>query len=202
MLTDDRTNSLGGLCVTVGRGRPRKRTVEPLSDVALTSSFDGPEIRRKMKLTDRQSLLLAIAWITDTERRLVSMFPEVLYMDVTSQTNNEKRGLFLVAGKDGNGEAFTALRIYLPSEQKWVFQWIFSHCLPFLLGNRVLSRNNLCITDGDKNKYDSLGDQFSECTAWCNSKHVLCEWHLLASQWRKGVLSSIKDSPLQKHKGK
>ena len=142
MLTDDRTESVGGLSVTKNRGRPAGgRAVEALNDPLLAKSFDGQTIRRNMRLTDSQSLLLAIAWISDTEHRLVRMFPEVLFMDVTSQTNNEKRGLFLAAGKDSNAQAFTACHIVLPSEQRWVFQWIFSHGLPFLFGPNVLRLN-------------------------------------------------------------
>lgn len=201
MLTDDRTESVGGLCVTRNRGRPGRRVVESLNDSNLTSSFDSQTIRRNMKLTESQSLLLAIAWISDTEHRLVRMFPEVLFMDVTSQTNNERRGLFLAAGKDSNAQAFTACRIFLPSEQRWVFQWIFGHCLPFLFGSRVLQLNRLCLTDGDKNEYDSLKDQFITHTAWSKSQHALCEWHLLSSPWRKEVLSKVSNSPNEKQQG-
>jgi len=141
MLTEDRTESVGGLCVTRNRGRPGGRVEEALNDPLLSKSFDRQTIRQNMRLTDSQSLFLALAWITDMEHRLVHMFPEVLFMDVTSQTNNEKRGLFLAAGKDSNAQAFTACRIFLPSEQRWMFQWIFSHALPFLFGPSVLRLN-------------------------------------------------------------
>jgi hypothetical protein len=32
--------------------------------------------------------LLAAAWISDEERRLVSLYPEILAVDTTEQTNN------------------------------------------------------------------------------------------------------------------
>ena len=201
MLTDDRTESVGGLCVTRNRGRPGARVVEALNDPLLSKSFDGQTIRHNMRLTDSQSLLLALAWITDTEHRLLRMFPEVLFMDVTSQTNNEKRGLFLAAGKDSNAQAFTACRIFLPSEQRWVFQWIFSHALPFLFGPSVLRLNRLCLTDGDKNEYESLKDQFAAKTSWSQSTHALCEWHLLSSPWRKEVICRLGDCRTAKKHG-
>jgi len=61
--------------------------------------------------------LLAVDWISDNERRPVQCSLR-FFMDVTSQTNIEKRGLFIVAGKDSCARGFTATRIFLPSEQK------------------------------------------------------------------------------------
>ena len=42
----------------------------------------------------------------DEELMLFEMFPEVWFMDVTSGTNKEGRGLFLVAGKDSNNNGY------------------------------------------------------------------------------------------------
>ena len=41
------------------------------------------------------------------------MFPEVWYVDVTSQTNNEKRQLLVLAEKDGMKRGFTGIRVFL-----------------------------------------------------------------------------------------
>ena len=89
-------------------------------------------MKRNLKFSDDQSMFLAVAWVCDEGLRLLVMFPEVLFMDVTSGTNKEGRGLFLVAGKDSNNHAFTGVRVFLPSEQLWVFDWIFRECLPEL----------------------------------------------------------------------
>jgi hypothetical protein len=129
----DKRGIIGGLVVTTNKGQPKgassklTRTEKMLEDTAMLQEFSGDAIRKELQLTDSQSILLVGAWISDDERRLASMFPEVLFMDVTSQTNNEKRDLFMVAGKDSHGRGFTATCIFLPSEQKWVFRWIFSH---------------------------------------------------------------------------
>ena len=77
-------------------------------------------------------------------------------MDVTAETNNEGRALFLVAGKDGNNCGFTAARIFPPSEQMWVFQWIFYYAVPTLFSSSVIQCNQLCVTDGNKQVYNSL----------------------------------------------
>lgn len=55
-------------------------------------------------------------------------------MDVTCKSNKEGCGLFLAAGKDSNNCGFTAAHVFLPSEQHWVFDWIFQqHCLHYCL---------------------------------------------------------------------
>lgn len=99
-------------------------------------------------------------------------------MDVTSQTNNEKRPLFLVAGKDSHGKSFTAARIFLPSEQKWVFRW---------LCESVTKRNRVCITDGDNHCYDALKEAAGQNGPWKGTINVLCQWHLLSYAWRREV---------------
>ena len=96
-------------------------------------------------------------------------------MDVTSQTNNEKRPFFLVAGKDSHGKSFTAARIFLPSEQKWVFRWIFQCCLPTLFGESVTKRNRVCITDGDNHCYDALKEAAGQNGPWKGTIKRLCQ---------------------------
>eukprot|EP00978_Attheya_sp_CCMP212_P047103 scaffold421226_cov55-Attheya_sp.AAC.7 len=57
---------------------------------------------------------------TDDEVREAAMFPEVFGGDVTYKTNNEKRELFLLVGKDRHGKAFTGMRMFLPSGERWM----------------------------------------------------------------------------------
>ena len=55
--------------------------------------------------------------MTDEELRFLEMFPEVWYVDVTGQTNNEKIQLLVLAGKDGMHHGFTGLRVFLPNDK-------------------------------------------------------------------------------------
>jgi hypothetical protein len=105
----------------------------------------------------------------------------------------------MVAGKDSHGRGFTATRIFLPSEQKWVFRWIFSHALPFLFSQSVLKRNCVVITDGDSNMYEALNEQTYQGGLWQGTHHFLCQWHLLNCGWNKEVKPHIptKDDKLK-----
>ena len=78
-----------------------------------TSTYE--EIKEALKLSGTPDILLACAWMTDEELRYLQMFPEVWYVDVTSQTNNEKRQLLVLAGKDCMKRGFTGIRVFLPS---------------------------------------------------------------------------------------
>ena len=96
-----------------------------------------------------QMLSMAIALVIPCERRLFEMFPEVIAVDTTNNTNNESRPLLIRAGKDSNGKMFTFLRAFLPNEKGWVFRWVFSVVLPKLFGNTILKCIQVIITDGD-----------------------------------------------------
>ena len=104
----------------------------------------------------------------------MEMFPEVWFLDVTAGTNKEGRGLFLVVGKDSNNMGFTGVTILLPSEQLWVSDWIFRHCLPSLLPTSTIRRNKVCVTDGDPQMYGALRTQQAHRNVWCGD-HALCQ---------------------------
>jgi hypothetical protein len=48
------------------------------------------------------------------------MHPEFFAFDVTHQTNQEKRDMFVGVGKDGNNKAFHGFHALLPSQKRWV----------------------------------------------------------------------------------
>ena len=92
---------------------------------------------QSLQMGDSQ-ILIAIAWVTSEEKRLFHLFPKVLKADVTSQMNKERWPLFLLAGKDLYGSMFTTLHCFMPSEQKWMFQWLWETAIPQLMGKAVL----------------------------------------------------------------
>jgi hypothetical protein len=122
-------------------------------------------------------ILIAIAWVRNEEKRLFELFPEVIKADVTSQTNKEKRPLFLVIGKDSYGKTFTVFRCFMPLEQKWIFQWLWETAFPILVRKSVLQRNILLLTDGDFNEYEPFVN--ARNALYPHSQHGLCCYHLI-----------------------
>ena len=60
-------------------------------------------MKKEMSLKDQTEILLAISVASDDTIQSVLMFPEVFYMDVTANTNKQKRKLFLMVVRDANG---------------------------------------------------------------------------------------------------
>ena len=124
-----------------------------------------------------QEIMLAVAWCRDDERRLFELYPEVLLFDVTFGTNREGRPLGMSCAFDQNMNTFIPVRVYMPSECQWVFQWIFESAIPALFPKDALDRMQLFLTDGDVKMYDA----FDQCREkhYPNAIHGLCLHHLL-----------------------
>jgi hypothetical protein len=130
--------------------------------------------------------------MSDNEYIMTNKFPEVLAIDATAATNNEKRELIQVAGKDSNNTVFYSLRAFLPSEKRWVYHWLFSERFPLLLGDDVVCNIKVIFTDGDSDAYTSLCCLIDEATTpWHGCYHGLRAWHLFDNSWLKHITPSV-----------
>ena len=157
-----------------GSSVPDQSITIPAKDNLVLSKFSTPK---------QKKVFIGVAWVTDNERRLFNAFPEVSFVDTTSQTNNELRPLLMMCGKDSNSQPFVALRFIMPSEQRWTFKWFYEIAAPILLGRKACSRNSLGITDGDPNEYMSFTSSMG--VHYPNSMHLLCRWHLVTHNTNK-----------------
>ena len=132
-------------------------------------------VEQQLKVDDK--VLLGVAWCREDERLLFEKYPSVLLFDVTYKTNREQRPLGVVAAVDNNMEIFTPMRVFMPSEQGWVFDWIFKSCIPNLLGRENIKRTNVVLTDGARQMYSAFDD--NQADLYPNAKHVLCMFHLV-----------------------
>ena len=92
------------------------------------------ESRRAVKATDNQDVLIALVWVLPEGKRLFQAFPEVMYIDGTHNTNNEKRPLITIGIRNSNGNVPIVLRAFVPNERAWLFRWLFQDAIPSLLG--------------------------------------------------------------------
>ena len=134
-------------------------------------------------LSHDQELMLACAWIIPEEKQMFTLYPYVLHVDVTAQTNNENRPLLVVTGQDADGEFFTVLRAFLPNERAWVFRWLFQQVFPTLLGEENLSQVRAIVTDGDAQQTSQL-DLARERSYFKRAIRVRCMWHIVNRGWR------------------
>ena len=110
----------GDLMVCKNKGRPNKEE----SRVMKCSDELKKEIQKlkdEMSFASGTEILIALSIASDSMVRHVNMFPEVFFMDVTANTNRQKRDLFVMVVKDASGEAYPANLTVIPSGQSWVF---------------------------------------------------------------------------------
>ena len=137
--------------------------------------------RNNRKLSDEQNLLVAVAWVIKSERRLFDLFPETVFVDCVEDTNNEGRPLLTMTGCDSDGKMFTFLRALLPNQRTWGFRWIFSHVLPTMFGSDTLKKINIIMSDGDSKEYTQIDSAIHLYAS--NITRVRCAWHAIDRGW-------------------
>ncbi len=140
--------------------------------------LEAKEVREALRVDDSENILLAIPWVTNESVRLFRLFPEVTFFDTQQKTNRERRLCFLGCGKDSENRVFTYFWAFMPSECRWMFDWLYSKAMPILLGIIHVQKTILSLTDGDSNEYNPLEEAIKEGT-FAMSEHGLCGFHLV-----------------------
>ena len=165
-------------------GSSEKKTHEAVVEEDDLSSFVSIN-RTKQKVGSDQKMLIATAWTIPGEEAFTYLFPETWFMDTVQDTNDEERPLFTITAKDSEGYMFTVLRVYMPNQKQWAFNWIFQEVIPKLIGKDVLCRVNHIITDGDVCETSQLDNALD--THFPNASRGRCGYHLVSQGWKKHV---------------
>ena len=176
----------GDLFVYKNRGRPTTEEVVLLS-CPKKMKKELKRMKKEMSFKDETEILLAISVASDDMIRSVHMFPEVFYMDVTANTNKQKRDLFLMVVKDANGETFIGNATIIPSGKRWVFQKIYSTFFLHLYGEATIGRNRLALTDDDTSEHGPLDNVITTMSCYSLSKHMLCVFHAIVMAYFEQV---------------
>ena len=102
-------------------------------------------LRKTLRLNDESELLMMISIVTDEMIRLVTMHPEVWFMDVTHGTNRQRRDLFMLVIRTPTGETFSGNITIIPSQKRWIFHCIYRYAFIHLYGTDTCSRNRLVL---------------------------------------------------------
>jgi hypothetical protein len=94
--------------------------------------------RHALYLPDSDAMLLYVAWCTNEELRMATIFGSFWTLDTTPMTNIEDRPLMIMAGMCTNRKSCPYGRAFLPSEGEWVFDFSMVVALPLLYGNTVI----------------------------------------------------------------
>ena len=188
------------LTIHTKRGRPTN--TEKLKTDKQTKA-DLRKLRKEMNYKDGTEILLALSVATDEMARHVQMFPEVFYLDVTANTNKQKRDLFLMVVKDADGSTYIGNATVIPSGKRWVYGMIYRNVFHNLYGEVTISRNKLCLTDDDTAEWGPLEDCIKTVSCWKGSLHMLCMFHALTLVYYEQIypkLPKYKGNVTQKGK--
>lgn len=197
---DDDTEQINDLKIDVTAHGTDKQTKHSFNLSTETEKLELGEtlmnIKDRLKVGDK--VFIAGAWSRQDERLLFEQYPEILMVDVTFDTNNEHRPLAVTSGTDGNMNIFIPVRSFLPSQCRWVFDWLFSVAIPKLLGAEPLKRTQLVLTDGDSKEYGAF-DAAQE-RHYPNAKHGLCCYHLVTQPLQKLAHQRLLNSSDQENR--
>jgi len=131
---------------------------------------------------------MALAWVVPSERRMLELYPDTLFVDATEDTNKEGRSLLTIGGCDSSGEMFTFLRAFLANQRNWSFRWIFMHVLPTMFSKNMYERIKVIISDGDSQEYQQIDAAIATFNP--KIKRIRCSWHVIDGGWdRRGPQS-------------
>ena len=179
-----------GFNVYRSKGRPSQETVE-IMNVPERMEEEMKSLRRAMNYEDGTEIVLILSFASDEMIRMVNMFPEVFFMDVTCKTNRQNKPLFLMVVKDANGEAHIGNICILPSEKRWVFNEIFKTVFIELYGDATIRRNRLMLTDEDSAEVEPIMNSIATLEAYSRSEHMLCMFHALAKKFKELVYPKL-----------
>jgi len=179
-----------GFNVYRSKGRPSQEEVTRMA-VPHKMEEEMKALRKELNYDDGTEIVLILSFASDEMIRMVNMFPDVFFMDVTSSTNRQNKPLFLMVVKDANGESHIGNISVLPSEKKWVFNEIFKTVFLELYGEHTIQRNQLMLTDEDTAFYEPIMESIASLPCYEGSEHMLCMFHALAKKFKEIVYPKL-----------
>jgi len=112
-------------------------------------------------------ILLLAVWTTTEEARRFYVHPEVCSWDVTEGTNNEQRGLFLGLNYGADLVSNVHTNVFIPNNQRWVFQYLAKKGIPLLHGQDTISRIQVNVFDQAINEYGPFLSNMTADVRFC-----------------------------------
>ena len=180
-----------GIIAYVNTGRPTKEMVRIRLECPEKIEEEMQTLRNNLRLSSDKKLLLMVSLATDEMIRLVSMHPEVWFMDVTGGTNRQNRDLFMMAIRWPTGETFPGNLTVIPSGKRWIFHCIYQHAFLALYGPETCSRNRLSLCDEDNAEYGPFENCIATVDEFKNSRLMLCLFHAIWQVFKKEIFNLL-----------
>jgi hypothetical protein len=108
---------------------------EPTNESSAISSLSAQinEERSERNLQKEEALFIAVAWIVKPAFRLFKLCPKVVWVNVTSHSNNKGFHLLTFSSRLSIGKQIVWMGIFIPNQQRFSFRWVFKEAFPKLV---------------------------------------------------------------------
>jgi len=151
------------------------------------------EDRKERNIGSNQNLFLSVMWGEKENLRYFKMYPETVFVDVTSHSNNKKYHLLTFSCKSGTNKQVLFLKAWIPNQRRFSFRWVFKYGMESLGLHHYFKYTELIMKDGDPQQHNEIQNFMVEYLT--NAFDGACGWHLV----RQGCL---RDCPGKTAAGK
>jgi len=176
-----------GLMSYTSKGRPTKEQAYNRLHCPEKLLDEINSLRKDLSVKQNTRILLLVSLATDDMVRLVSMHPEVWFIDCTGSTNRQKKDLFMLAIRNTLGKTFPGNLTIIPSGKRWVFHCIYRHAFLALNGKIACSRNRLALTDEDDSEMSPFENLIATTTIFSKSVLMLCIFHAVWQPFKEKI---------------
>ena len=162
-----------------------------LNDLALPQSEQNDmteyvfEHRDSLGLSRNEDLMIAVAWVVPSCKKIFALHPHVLFIDNTASTNKESRPHFTVSIQDSKAKFHVVFRAFLPHERAWAFRWLLQDAMPNLLGRQNVLASRLILSDGDSQ--ETTQADYAIENIFCNARRRRCGFHIVTLGMAKHI---------------
>ncbi len=107
-------------------------------------------------MNKEDALFIAVAWIVKPAFRLFKLCPEVVWLDVTSHSNNKGFHLLTFSSRLSIGKQIVWMWIFIPNQQRFSFRWVFQEAIPTLLPKWLRDHVLFFMKDGDPQQRNEI----------------------------------------------
>ena len=114
------------------------------------------EEREERNVGKKDALFIAVAWIVKPAFRLFKLCPEVVWVDVTSHSNNKGFHLLTFSCRTSIGKQVMFLWVFIPNQQRFSFRWVFQEAILTLLPKWLRDRVVFIMKDADAQQRNEI----------------------------------------------
>ncbi len=172
MLMDDNTT------VTVCTHKQDDNTITftEINDENLSQRVATERVERR--LLPSEGLFIAVAWILKPALRFFMLCPEVVFLDVTTHSNNKGFHLLTFSSRTLIGKQIVWVWIFIPNQQQFSFRWVFQQsAIPVLLPKWLRDRATFFMKDTDPQQRNELLGELKN--VFVNATEGTCGFHIV-----------------------